>query len=489
MKAKKNSGSAWLAKALITVLAVVIVGGAGWYFVVRPNQVKNQAQAASTTTTTTVQRGSISLTASGSGTLVASQSVNMSFSTSGKVVELNVKLGDMVKTGDVLARLDKAKDLVANLASAQASLLQAQQTLATLQKGAGASLAKAYQDLTTAQAAYNDALAASKLASSTVRCMPEILNKYKAALEDKTQKLSDLMKTDYGSDAYTTARYDYDTALANYNYCASYTPTEKTSAVSTLEVAKAALQKAQENYDTLKKASGIDPETLSMDETKVETAQTMVDTAQEALDGITLKAPIAGKITSLAASAGAIVDTSTFLTISDVSHPTVTVSLDETDMDKLVVGNGAEVTFTALPGKTFTGKVSVVTPQMNSFGPFRAASGQVELDESAVKTLETVPLGLSATIKITGKQAKDVLVIPVAALKGLNNGTYAVTLVDSSGQRTQQTVKIGIQNTSYVEITSGLKEGDVVSVPTKSSSSSSSNQNQQFFDGGIRPGD
>jgi HlyD family secretion protein len=313
------------------------------------------------------------------------------------------------------------------------------------------------------------------------------LDKYKAALEDKTQKLSDMMKTDYGSETYTTARYDYDTALANYNYCASYTPTEKTSAVSTLEVAKAALQTAQGNYDTLKDASGIDPEMLSMDETKVETAQTMVDTAQEALDGITLKAPIDGKITSLAASAGAIVDTSTFLTISDVSHPAVTVTLDETDMDKLVVGNAAAVTFTALPGKTFTGKVSVVTPQMNSFGPFRAASGQVELDVSAVKTLETVPLGLSATIKITGKQIKDVLVIPVDALKGLNNGTYAVMVVDNSGQRTQQIVTIGIQDKTNVEITSGLKEGDVISVTTKSSTTSTNGQDGFFMDGGMPP--
>ena len=95
----------------------------------------------------------------------------------------------------------------------------------------------------------------------------------------------------------------------------------------------------------------------------------------------------------------------TFLTISDVSHPTVTVSLDETDMDKLVVGNPAVVTFTALPGKSFTGKVSLANPQMNSFGPFRAATGQITLDSEAASTFETLPLGLSATITITGQRS------------------------------------------------------------------------------------
>ena len=62
-----------------------------------------------------------------------------------------MKLGDMVKAGDVLARLEKAEDLEANLASAQANLLEAQQALTKLQKSAGASLAKAYQALIKAQ--------------------------------------------------------------------------------------------------------------------------------------------------------------------------------------------------------------------------------------------------------------------------------------------------------------------------------------------------
>ncbi len=284
----------------------------------------------------------------------------------------------------------------------------------------------------------------------------------------------------------TVVGYDYDTALANYSYCTSYSATEKTSAQATLEVAKSALQEAQDTYNALKEASGIDPEILSKDETKVETAQTQLTTAQEALDGITLKASMDGKITYLAAGVGTIVDTSTFLTISDISHPTVTVSMDETDMDKLVVGNSAQITFTALPNQTFSGKVSLANPQMISFGPFRAASGQVELDEEAAKTLETLPLGLSATIIITGKEAKNVLLVPVAALKQLNNGDYVVKLVGSDGQLTEQTVMVGIQDDTNAEITGGLKEDDIVSV-TVITSSNSNTQDGGFMGGGMPP--
>jgi RND family efflux transporter MFP subunit len=273
--------------------------------------------------------------------------------------------------------------------------------------------------------------------------------------------------------------------LANYTYCAAYTATEKTSSAASLEVARSALREAEDNYTSLKEALGVDPDSLEMNETKVETAQTQVTSAQEALDGITLKATIDGRITYLAASVGTIVDTSTFLTISDVSHPTVTVSLDEADMDQLVVGNAAKVVFTALPDQTFTGKVTLANPEMVSFGPFRAATGQITLDSDALETLKTRPLGLSATITIIGKESKDVLIVPVSALNQLNSGDYVVKLVGSDGQLTQQMVSVGLQDDTYAEITAGLKEGDVVSFT--SSSTNSSSQGSDFMGGGMPP--
>ncbi len=170
-------------RVVVTILIVLAVGGgAAWYFLGKTAQAKSLSQAGSFTSTVVVQRGDISVTASGSGTLVTNQAVNMSFSTSGKVAELNVKLGDMVNTGDVLASLEKAEDLEANLASAQANLLQAQQTITTLQKKAGLTLAQAYQDLVTAQAAYDEALTASQRVALG-RCSSEILNKYRTTLE------------------------------------------------------------------------------------------------------------------------------------------------------------------------------------------------------------------------------------------------------------------------------------------------------------------
>lgn len=483
-KRAKQTG-ANTARVLITLLIVLLVsGGAYWYFIGR--KALTATSANTVTYNKAVERGSISVTAKGQGTLVTKEAVNMAFSTSGKVAEVNVKLGDMVKKGDVLARLEKAEDLEANLASAQANLLKAQQDLADLQKKAGSTLALAYKDLLDAQDAYNTELTADQR-TAYARCSPEIVTKYKAALESATQKLNDLYKLEPSSGETTIARYDYDTALANYNYCAAYTATEKTSANANLEIARSNLDEKQTEYEKLKEASGVDPDTLSMYETRVETAQTQVNTAQEALDGTTLIASMDGKITNLAADAGTIVDTSTILTISDVSHPTVTVSLDETDMDALVVGNPAKVTFTALSGETFNGKVSLANPAMVSFGPFRAASGQVELNEEYASQFQSLPLGMSATVVITGQEAKNVLLVPVDALKELKNGDYSVSLVGSDGTITQQIVTVGLKNSANAEITGGLKEGDIVSI-TKTVNNKSTNSFGGEMPGGGIPG-
>src|SRR5512133_1620252 len=107
MKSKGTTNSkrpAWLVKGLLAALIVLLAGGgAAWYFL----DVKAKAQAQSTTTektyTSTVTRGTLAISATGSGTLVANQAVDLAFTATGKVTELNVALGDTVKAGDVLA--------------------------------------------------------------------------------------------------------------------------------------------------------------------------------------------------------------------------------------------------------------------------------------------------------------------------------------------------------------------------------------------------
>lgn len=496
MKSSKRPASkrtTWLVRGLgIFLVLLAAGGGTAWYFLKGSATAKAQSASSSSpvTNTTAVTRGDLTISASGSATLVASRSVDLSFSTGGTVAEMNVKLGDSVKAGQALARLSNGGALEADVASLELQLLQAQQTLSDLKAKAGVNLATAFQTWVTAQQTYNTDLTASQR-TDYARCSKEVNAKYKEALTQATDKLNELTSTNYGSDAWINAKYDYDTAQANYSYCIAYTADEKTSASSTLAVAKTAMDQAQKTYNTLNGNSGVDPNTLALDEAKIKSLETQLATAKENLAGITLTAPFDGKVVYLASGSGAIVGTDKFITIADFSHPTLDVSVDETDMDKFKVGNAATVVFDALPDSVFNGKVTQVDAQLTTSGSYRVSKGQIELDSNAAQALQSVPLGLNGTVTIISKQAKAVLLIPVTALKSLGNNQYAVMVKSSSGQLKLTTVTVGIQDSTNAVITSGLNEGDLVSTGTiqaassSTNNSNSSNQNQ----GGMMPPD
>jgi multidrug efflux pump subunit AcrA (membrane-fusion protein) len=145
------------------LLFMVASGSAAWYFLVRPNTALAQStQTTPQVQTTAVKRGDIQLAASGSATLVASKSVDLSFSSGGMLTELNVKNGEMVKTGQVLASVGSSAALQASAAELEYQLLEAQNNLSDLQQNGDVSLAQAYQDWVTAQETYATALTASQ---------------------------------------------------------------------------------------------------------------------------------------------------------------------------------------------------------------------------------------------------------------------------------------------------------------------------------------
>jgi HlyD family secretion protein len=499
MKSGKRAISkqaAWRSRAILIFSILLIAGGAAaWYFVAGPGSAQKKqavAGAVQQTYTTPVKRGDLRVSASGSGKLVANQSVDLSFSTSGTVDQLAVQTGDMVKAGQVLASLASSRTLEANLASAKLQVIQAQKALTDLQQNAGLALAQAYSDLASAQKTYDAALKKSQRLAYA-RCSQDTNTRLAAVLDRATKQLDNIHAETPNSDAYIAAKKAYDTALANYNNCAPYTESEKNSIQAALDVAKSALQAAQDQYDTLKAASGIDPNELAMDEAKLKEAQAQLDKANDQLAGITLTSPIDGKVTFLSASAGAMVDSSKFVTIADVSHAILDISVDESDLDNLVVGAPVTVSFDALPDQTFSGTVVQVNPQVTTSGLYRVAKGLVELDDSAVKTIATLPLGLSASVTIVNQEAKNALLVPVIALKDMGDGAYGVMMKGSDGQLRLQPVSVGIQSSDYAEITTGLKEGDLISTGTKQfiaagsttdSNSLKNSQNSGGFPGG-----
>jgi RND family efflux transporter MFP subunit len=420
-----------------------------------------------------VRQGDLKISATGTGTLIASQSVDLSFSVSGAVTEVDVKVGDHVTSGKVLAKMGNSESLQAAEAAAEVTYLTAEQALTTLQQNADLSLAQAYQDWLTAQQTYATDLDTQQR-TTIQRCSKEVNTSDTVTLASAYKKLQRETAWEPGSDDWITARNDYDTALANYNYCMGYTSDEKVNASSALEVAKVALQQAETKYNTLKAASGVDPSALALAEATAKAAETKLAQAKQNLEGTVLTAPMDGVVIYLAASVGTIFDTSKFITIADLSHPTLQISLDATDLNKLATGYQVNAAFDALPDQVFTGQVIQVQPQLVTSGQYQVAQGLLLLDPGAAKTIETLPLGLSASVEVISKEVNNAILVPNEALKSLGGNQYAVFIVGNDGTLTLTPVQIGMADATNTEVTSGLKVGEVVSTGVTQTTKSSS---------------
>jgi multidrug efflux pump subunit AcrA (membrane-fusion protein) len=142
--------------SLIAVFVVAVTGGYyGYHQFVAPKPVS----AATAYRFVAVQRGDLEATVATTGSLVPNNQAKLSFKTGGKLKELNVKVGDVVKAGTILAKIDTT-DLEFTLQQSQVNLENAQLKLAQLQAG------PTPQDVTIAKTALDKASLALQKAQS-----------------------------------------------------------------------------------------------------------------------------------------------------------------------------------------------------------------------------------------------------------------------------------------------------------------------------------
>ncbi len=134
----------------------------------------------------------------------------------------------------------------------------------------------------------------------------------------------------------------------------------------------------------------------------------------------------------------------------------VDISIDELDIGSIVVGAGAKVTFDALPGQSFEGKISALNP----FGQNSGGNTKYTVTVAMGKQ-ESMLLGMSASVGIDLEDRANVLVVPEAALVEQDGKTYVYTGYDEAKDelRDLTEVETGIADGTAVEVTSGLAEG------------------------------
>ncbi len=506
MKAIKIKRNRKPRRIWIPVLVAVLLAAAGggyWYWTQRQNAA--QVSAGPDYSTSVVRAGSITIAASGSGTLIPADEQDLSFSTSGTLAEVDVQAGDTVAQGQVLAKLANLSDLQDGVDSAQQDLAAAQQELDTLQAGAAANLASAQLDAIDAQKAVTDAKS-GLIQPGWARCDKDTTDAYYAQYVHARDYLASLGDGGGSQDYYLNVLLPQKNIVARaqaaYEACARFTQYEIDSSHANLSLAQANLKTAQDRLDLLNQNGGLDPLDLAAAQNKVDNAQLALDQAKEKLDGGTLKAPFAGTVLSVAGKAGDEVDTAAFITVADLAHPQVEFSVDETDMDKVAVGETAAISFDAVPDRTFTGKVTRIYPELVTSGGYQVLQGLIQVDLSGEKDVPTLPKGLNASVELVQASAQNVLLVPVQALIDLGDNSYGVMVVGAQGKPRMKVVEVGLQDAASAEIKSGLSAGDVVTTGSNqasttgssssgstgsSSSGSAGSQNRDFGGGFLNP--
>jgi RND family efflux transporter MFP subunit len=419
--------------------------------------------------TATVSRGSLQATVSASGTIAAHAQVTVLFQNSGQIKTVNVKAGDKVKAGQVMASLDTA-DLEAAVTLAQAGLDMAQAKLATAKKAPLPSQIKSAEAaLTSAQAALRSAQAKDAHMGDQVTIAQNNVDNAAQRLSDAQGTYSNLLenmpsgakgrKAPYvppaGQEwsaqkaALDNAQIDYSAAVANYNLAVANVNN------SDIQQAAAQVSSAQANLDSLKNTPA--PEDVQVAELAVKQAQISLDQAKANLLNSQLIAPFDGTVADLNIQVGQQSSASAQpVILVDLSRLEAQVSIGETDLPRIKVGEAVQVTFDALPSQTYSATVTEVAYVGQTTSGVVNYPVTVALDKPGSQ----IRSGMTANVTIVVEQRDNVLLVPNRAVK--TTGKQKIVTVLKDGKPTPVNVTLGMSGDTQSEVTSGLNEGDVV---------------------------
>ena len=212
------------------------------------------------------------------------------------------------------------------------------------------------------------------------------------------------------------------------------------------------------------------------------------------LSSPTITAPYTGTVSNINLVAGMVITNTSSTSSSGTSTvssqrvavitnnatPIVNVTLGETDVPNVKIGQKATITFDSITDKTFTGvvatvdRIGTISSNVTSYGV------NIKLDSGSDQILPN----MAATADIITDTATDALFVPSAALITQNGATYAKTLVN--GKESDVVVETGISSDTDTVITSGLTEGEAVITGTVTASTTSGSTGTSVFSSSLR---
>jgi HlyD family secretion protein len=452
----------------------------------------------------------------GSGTINAADSYTVKSLVTGTVLTADFELGDTIQKGDVLYVIDSS-DVEGDLESAQLSVSQAQRSYDDAADARNVRT-KIGGEVSSFAVAAGDAVQAGQTVA-TVRDTSVMLlavdfpaaeaqsfavGQAAQVMPDTTfEVLNGTIRSVSGADPSGDASLMTCTVTIAVPNAGSLTTAQaavaQVNGVSSLNSAHFAYQREEtvvaaasgtvselcvregstvRQDDVLLRITGKDLDKQAQNAAdNLRSAELRMSSAERNISHYTIDAPISGTIVDKKVKAGdklSANDTAmqNLCTIYDMSYLEMKLNVDELKIRSLEVGQEVDITADAVPGETYKGVISSILVAGTTANGSTSYPVTVRIDDMG----ELLP-GMNATAKITTASVKNVLALPNAALV---RGSYVLVTRDSPSAANAETsmtapdgyvyvkVTTGISDDDYIEVKSGLQEGDTIAYDNSS---------------------
>lgn len=475
-KAKKR-------KIIRTIVIIVVVLIAGVSILQR--QVRKQfASSSDEVLSAQAERGTISTVVSGSGMLTNVDTETISVPSGVEVTEILVEYGDTVQEGDLLATVDMASvrtamsELQDEIKSLDKQITSADGDTVSSYVSAGVpgrvKILYAEKDMLVEDVMVDygglaelslDGYMAVNIETDALKEGDEVTvilsdgEEVEGSVERTVGSTATILVTDNGPayDETVTVKTESGTQLGTGKLYI-HNSLKVTGYAGTVNAVNAKLNQYVYSTTTLftLKETSTSASYDALLRSRSEKEETLLDLLQiQRNSGLT--APIAGSVYSVADldDEDAEEEITDIVVLSPDISMSVTISVDESDILALELDQQADITVSAVSDETLSGVVTEID-KTDSSGAYTA---MITLDK-----LEGMLPGMTASVDVRIEGVDDAILIPADALHQTSSGYYVYTSYDDETQEYGGKVDVvpGLSNSNYVEIKSGLNEGDTV---------------------------
>jgi HlyD family secretion protein len=513
-------------KKLLIVILVIAIIAIPVTITVNNKLASDKAKKAATDITRKAVNGNIKVEISGDGVIAPFERYDINPLVKGKILLAPFEEGQKVKKGDLLYKID-ATDLEATIQKSKNSIEKLQVTNQDNEKNLNRTIiyaeasgrlmnfnVKADEPVTTAKVGeiLNDSYSIAKIPFNKEQ-IKQITVGQSASITSESLMFSIEGKVSKVYQNYTTEEdgailYDVEIMIPAPNGFAK--DSKVVATIGDMESPKSGKIQLPDTYSVTSALSGrvkkvyvsnndyvqagqklfeLDNDSyvtaLNKGRLELDDAMISLKSYEKQLEDYNITAPIDGIIMTKNYKEGDTIYTGssavTLAVVSNMDKVKFSMKIDELDISKMKLGQAVAVSADALPNSKYVGEITSIA------GEGTAANGVSNyLVQVTIKEPGELKSGMNVTAKTIVAEKSNVLIVPAGAVQK-TEGKYYVTLpADSSGNKKTTEVTVGINNKDYIEIASGLVEGQEIVLPANAEESTKATNKMNGGSGGQR---